>query len=80
MKTLNLQVDNALYEHLLAVLKQLPQEKIQIRELAQDETNAPLIATDDAKHLMELVGQLSAFKTIDNPVAWQKQQREEWKK
>jgi len=35
---------------------------------------------DHAPQLMQMVGRISAFKTIDNPVLWQQQQRDEWQR
>lgn len=33
---------------------------------------------DNSQHIMQLAGKISTFKNIDNPVAWQQQQRDEW--
>ena len=35
---------------------------------------------DHAQQLMQMAGQVSAFKTIVDPVLWQQQQRDEWKR
>lgn len=35
---------------------------------------------DHAQQLMQMAGQISAFKTIDDPVLWQQQQRDEWQR
>ena len=35
---------------------------------------------DHAPKLMQMAGRVSAFATIEDPVAWQQQQREEWQR
>ncbi|GEM_PF-522854 len=35
---------------------------------------------DDAPQLMRMAGQVAAFNVIDDPVAWQQQQRDEWER
>ena len=37
-------------------------------------------AIDDAPQLMRMAGQVTAFNAIDDPVAWQQQQRDEWER
>ncbi|MDP2902063.1 MAG: hypothetical protein Q8N96_03000 [Methylovulum sp.] len=37
-------------------------------------------SVDHAAQLMKMAGRISAFKTIDNPVLWQQQQRDEWQR
>lgn len=35
---------------------------------------------DQAPQLMQMAGRISAFKTIDDPVLWQRQQRDDWQR
>ncbi len=35
---------------------------------------------DDALQLMQMAGKVTAFNAIDDPVAWQQQQRDEWER
>ena len=35
---------------------------------------------DDAPQLMRMAGQVTAFNTIEDPVLWQQQQRNEWER
>ena len=35
---------------------------------------------DDAPQLMRMVGQATAFNTIEDPVAWQQKERDEWER
>ncbi len=35
---------------------------------------------DDAPRLMQMAGKVAAFNAIEDPVAWQQQQREEWER
>lgn len=37
-------------------------------------------SADDAPQLMRMAGQVTAFNSIDDPVAWQQQQRDEWER
>lgn len=48
-----------------------------IDEALSEENIEPL---DHAQQLMQMAGRVSAFKTIDDPVKWQQQQRDEWKR
>ncbi len=43
-------------------------------EISHDAT----VPLDDAPTLMRMAGQVTAFNTIKDPVAWQQQQRNEW--
>jgi len=45
---------------------------------ALTEDNAQLV--DHAPKLMQMAGRVSAFAAIDDPVAWQQQQRDEWRR
>lgn len=38
------------------------------------------VSVDDAPQLMQMAGKVAAFNAIEDPVAWQQQQREEWER
>ncbi len=44
--------------------------------LSEDDSQS----VDHAPQLMQMAGRVSAFATIDDPVLWQQQQREEWQR
>lgn len=46
-----------------------------IDDATSDDKSASI---DDAPQLMRMAGQVTAFNSIDYPVAWQQQQRDEW--
>lgn len=48
-----------------------------IDDATSDDKSASI---DDAPQLMRMAGQVAAFKAIEDPVAWQQQQREEWER
>lgn len=43
---------------------------------ALSEDNA--LPIEHSEKLMQMAGRVTAFKSIDNPVLWQQQQRDEW--
>jgi hypothetical protein len=46
-----------------------------------DATSGDISASvDDAPQLMRMAGQVAAFNAIEDPVAWQQQQRDEWER
>lgn len=69
MKTLQLNIDNSLYDTLLAMLKILPKDKIEIIEKNRTINN---------EDLNQYAGTVRCFKTIKDPVAWQQNRRSEW--
>lgn len=48
-----------------------------IDDALSDDKSASL---NDAPQLMRMAGQVTAFNTIGDPVAWQQQQRDEWER
>ena len=77
MRTLHLKVNDNLYGILLAMLKGLPNEKI---EIIEEDDDIDLLNMDNRKvvDIMECGGALKSFTKIDDPVAWQKEIRSEW--
>jgi len=78
MKTLQLKIEDSLYETLLPMLKSLPEEKIEIveKQIGDGET----LNLDEEKpfNIMQYVGKIKSFAKIKDPVAWQKEIRSEW--
>jgi len=64
-------------------LSQLPlplrQELIDFYQfLIEKHVKSQTYTIDNSQQLMQLAGKISAFKMINDPVAWQQQQRNEW--
>ena len=72
MKTLHLKVENNLYGTLLAILKELPDEKIKIIEHKQEKNS--LYKAED---IMRYAGKITSFTKIKDPVKWQREIRSE---
>lgn len=45
-----------------------------------DATSEESVSVDNAPQLMHMAGKVTAFNTIEDPVAWQQQQRDEWER
>jgi len=73
LKTLQLKMDDSLYETVLAMLKGLPEEKIKIME--EDKIS---IGEKSNFDIMQYAGTMKSFSNIEDPVAWQKDIRSEW--
>ncbi len=73
MHTLHLKVNDSIYEHLMAIIKSMKSNDIEI----VDDVNEPQNTKQQLKALFETSNQ-DAFKSIDDPVAWQRTQRDEW--
>jgi len=74
MKTLQLTVEDYLYDTLLAMLKGLPEQNIKIIEDNQVQTK-----TDEASFdINTFAGTIKSFLRIEDPVTWQREIRSEW--
>jgi len=69
MKTLHIKVDDTLYDILLAMLKGLPAQRI---EIIEDVEATPDISPVDVKQGTDTI---KSFAAIDDPVAWQREMR-----
>ena len=78
MRTLQLKIDNNVYDTLLAMLKGLPEDKINIIEDEQEDTNLSDTAKMEAHDIMAYSGKIKSFDGIKDPVAWQRKVRSEW--
>jgi len=77
MRTLNIQVSDSIYEHIIFFLKSIPQNLISISE----KTESPTIKNSSTKKRVEQLfktNKVEAFKEIEDPIAWQKSIRDEW--
>ena len=69
MRTLQLKIDNNVYDTLLAMLKGLPEDKINIIEDEQEDTNLSNNAKMEAHDIMAYSGKIKSFGGIKDPVA-----------
>ena len=75
MHTITLQVKDSMYEHFLYLLKNLNPKEITV--LDEKLSDTPSSLKKDISKLFE-ESNISAFQDIDDPVAWQREQRDEW--
>jgi len=75
MHTITLQVKDSMYEHFLYLLKNLNPKEITV--LDEKVSDTPNSFKEDISKLFQEAN-ISAFQDIDDPVAWQREQRDEW--
>lgn len=77
MHTITLQVKDSMYEHFLYVLKNLNPKEISVIEEkpSTSKTHAPL---REELHKLFNDANVTAFKNIEDPLEWQRKQRDEW--
>ena len=73
MKTLQLTLSDHIYDTLLAMLKGLPEEDVEIKEIESAD-----MSEKKEFDINQFAGKISCFKDIEDPVAWQKEIRSEW--
>lgn len=71
MKTLQLNVDDSLYDVLLTILKELPKRKIEIIETDS-------VANEKEHDINRFAGTVKSYDAINDPVLWQQEIRAEW--
>ena len=72
-------MEDNIYENIMFILKNLQVNGLEIEEL--DENSSMTSNVKDSKgRIKELFSNkdLELFRTIDDPMQWQKQQRDEW--
>ena len=75
MHTITLQVKDSMYEHFLYLLKNLNPKEISVIEEKSSKLHIPL--REELHRLFNDVN-ITAFENIDDPVEWQRKQRDEW--
>ena len=75
MRTIKIDVNDNIYEHIIFFLKNLPSNMVKIYE-AKNEAESNNIKDEIEKIFKE--NNISAFKEIKDPVAWQRSIRDEW--
>lgn len=75
MHTIKLKIEDNIYKNIMFVLQNLKVKGLEIEEI--DEKPSPKNTRLKIKKLFENK-KIEAFKSIDDPMQWQKQQRDEW--
>lgn len=74
MHTVKLKIEDGIYNNVMFVLSNLKVKGLEIEEIKDDsEQNTK----EKIKKLFE-AKKIDVFKSIDDPLQWQKQQRDEW--
>ena len=75
MHTIKLKIEDNIYKNIMFILKNLQLKGLEIEEIYEDKS----IKTTKTK-IKELFSnkKIDTFKTIDDPMQWQKEQRDEW--
>jgi hypothetical protein len=75
MHTIKLKIEDNIYKNIMFVLRNLKVKGLEIEEI--DEKPSSENTRLKIKKLFENK-KIEAFKSIDDPMQWQKQQRDEW--
>ncbi len=73
MHTVKLQIEDSIYKNIMFLLTNLKLKGLEIKE----ESVINLTTREKVKDLFKRK-QANIFKDIEDPVKWQKEQREEW--
>jgi len=76
MHTVKLKMEDSIYQNIMFILKNLHVKGLEIEEIKENETFSN--TKTKVKKLFSNK-KINTFKTIDDPMLWQKQQRDEWK-
>jgi len=77
MKTLNIEVNDSVYEHILFFLQNLPKDMVKISKQIEPNQMVELSTKEKVEELFKTKN-IEPFKDIQDPVAWQKSMRDEW--
>ena len=75
MHTVQLKMEDNIYQNIMFFLKNLHVKGLEIEEIIEKES---LKTTKTDIKALFANKKVEAFKTIDDPMQWQKQQRDEW--
>ena len=78
MRTLRIDVSDSIYEHIIFFLKSLPSNLINISDEKEKSVYNQNSTKQQIEELFKKNTTVSPFKTIENPVEWQKSMRDEW--
>lgn len=75
MHTIQLMVEDSTYSHVMFLLKSLNTKGI---EIIEDKKISSLSNTKESMKKLFEQKNITVFESIDNPLAWQKEQRKDW--
>lgn len=78
MHTVKLKIEDDIYQNIMFVLKNLKIKGLQIEEIEKMDENSTV--NSPKANIRELFKNknVELFTSIDDPIGWQKKQREEW--
>jgi len=77
MKTLNIEINDSVYEHILFFLQNLPKGMVKISKPKETKRTIKLSTKEKVEELFNAKNS-EPFKEIQDPIAWQKSMRDEW--
>ena len=75
MHTIKLEVQDSIYEHIMFLLKNINKREIEI--ISDDEFKKTVNTKMKMEELFKHKN-VNLFESIEDPVSWQKNQRDEW--
>ena len=76
MKTLNIEVNDSVYEHILFFLQNLPKDMVKISKQIEPNQIVKLSTKEKVEELFK-TKDIEPFKDIEDPIAWQKSMRDD---
>ena len=77
MRTLRIDVSDSIYEHIIFFLKSLPANLIRISDEKENKNYQNNSIKNQVEELFN-TSNIKTFQTIEDPVTWQKNMRDEW--
>ena len=77
MKTIKIEINDSIYEHILFFLKNLPKNLIKISYEKEPQNNEDKHLKEELKDVFSAYN-IEAFSEMKDPVSWQKGIRDEW--
>lgn len=74
MHTVKLKIEDSIYSNVMFVLSNLKVKGLEIEEIKDDSAQN----TKEKVKKLFAAKKIETFKSIDNPLQWQRQQRDEW--
>ena len=78
MRTLRIDVSDSIYEHIIFFLKSLPSNLINISYEKELKKHKQSSTKEQVEELFKTHSTVNPFQSIDDPVTWQKNIRDEW--
>jgi len=78
MRTLKIDISDSIYEHIMFFLKSVPSNLIHISDTKEKPTPKKKSTKRQVEELFETYRTVAPFHEIDDPIAWQRNVRDEW--